>query len=144
MPNNRNTHRNAITVDTVSEYWALALDQREIGCGSESKPILLELQGEAYDRAGLAKANRNGVGCCLGEQLKQRVTNEGCSGGFGEERDDGRGTEWRGPRYCAKEFCFSDAWYHGPDVDDLSKQEAMEIGLNRVDLHDRREDEIQS
>jgi len=42
-----------------------------------------------------------------------------------------------------KSFVSGDAWYHGPDVDDLSKQEAMEIGLNRVDLHDRLEDEIQ-
>ena len=41
-----------------------------------------------------------------------------------------------------KSFVSGDAWYHGPDVDDLSKQEAMEIGLNRVDLHDRLEDGI--
>jgi len=42
-----------------------------------------------------------------------------------------------------KSFVSGDAWYHGPDVDDLTKQEAMEIGPNRVDLHDRLEDEIQ-
>lgn len=99
----------------------------QIGCGSASKPILLELQREPI----IAEAWLNQTGTVLAVVWKSSSSNE--SGAktvqAALEKDGLTTAELEGAARDAelKSFLSGNAWYRGAEVDNLTKQESWII-----------------
>ena len=104
----------------------------EIGCGSRSKPALLELQR----RPGIAEAWLNGTGTVLaviGKEGSNRVARVKTVQSI-FEKSGAVVTELNGKEreIELKSFIARNDWYHGSDVDSLSKREADIIAATLV------------
>jgi hypothetical protein len=122
-------NKTAIAADRISLFTVPLRCEAapEIGCGPISKPILLQLEREP----AIAQAWLNGTGTVLavvwvgnrGQETRTKVVQAVFekNGLTATELDgEARDTE-------LKRFVSSDVWYHGTDVDNLSKQEARTI-----------------
>ena len=96
----------------------------------------MELQGEAYDRAGLAKLKRTGTVLAVvwannsSSESRTKVVQAVL------ERNGMTAAELNGEArdIVLKSFVSGAAWYHDPDVDDLSKQKAITIAARLVHM----------
>jgi hypothetical protein len=104
----------------------------EIGCGSLSKPILLELQREPI----IAEAWLNGTGTVMAVVWVVNSSHEARAKAIRTvlEKNGLTVTELDGEARDneLKSFVSRDAWYHGTDVDKLTKQEARIIATRLV------------
>src|SRR5260370_9944190 len=121
----------AVTADRVSVFKAplVCPAAPQIGCGSASKPILLDLEKQP----GVLEAWLNRAGTMIAVVWKPESDAETRSKvGMGLKED--RATELEGdPRDKAvKDFLSGKGWYHGADVDRLSEEEADIIAARLV------------
>jgi hypothetical protein len=102
---------------------------RQIGCGSASKPILLDLEKQT----GVAEAWLNRAGTIIAVVWKPDATAEARSHVAGELKED-RATEIEGASRdeAVKDFLSGKGWYHAADVDRLSEEEADIIAARLV------------
>jgi hypothetical protein len=104
----------------------------QIGCGSMSKPILLELERDPS--IGGAWLNRTGTVLAVvwSEAEKNESTLEAAKSIF--EKNGVPVNELAGNAYTEqlKSFTTGTDWYRGPEVDALSKIEARTIALRMV------------
>jgi hypothetical protein len=127
-------NKNAIATDRISLFEVPLRCEAapEIGCGTRSKPILLQLEQEpAIEEAWL-----NGAGTVLavvwaensrsesGTKIVQTVLERN---GITSLELDGEARDKE-----AKSFISGDTWYHGAEVDNLSKQEARIIAARLI------------
>jgi len=101
----------------------------QIGCGSASKPILLDLEKQT----GVAEAWLNRAGTIIAVVWKPDATAEARSHIAGELKED-RATEIEGASRdeAVKDFLSGKSWYHAADVDRLSEEEADIIAARLV------------
>jgi hypothetical protein len=104
----------------------------EIGCGTRSKPILLQLEREP----GIAEAWLNGTGTVLAVVWAGNSSQESRTKAVQAVLEKNRmtATELDGEARDTelKSFVSGGAWYRGADVDNLSKQEARTIAVRLV------------
>jgi hypothetical protein len=104
----------------------------EIGCGSRSKPILLELQRQP----DIAEAWLNGTGTVLAVVWMNASNSQARAKAVEAilERNGAVGTELNGQNRETemKNFAMRNNWYRGAEVDDLSKREAAIISARLV------------
>jgi hypothetical protein len=102
---------------------------RQIGCGSASKPILLDLE----QQPGVLEAWLNRAGTIIAVVWKPDATAEARSHVAGELKED-RATEIEGASRdeAVKDFLSGKSWYHAKDVDRLSEEEADVIAARLV------------
>jgi hypothetical protein len=102
---------------------------RQIGCGSASKPILLDLE----QQPGVLEAWLNRAGTIIAVVWKPDATAEARSHVAGELKED-RATEIEGASRdeAVKDFLSGKNWYHAKDVDRLSEEEADVIAARLV------------
>src|SRR6266699_2744724 len=101
----------------------------QIGCGSASKPILLDLERQA----GVLEAWLNRAGTIIAVVWKpesEAETRSQVAAGLKEDR----ATEMQGKsrEEAVKDFLSGKGWYRGPDVDRLSEEEAGIIAARLV------------
>jgi hypothetical protein len=101
----------------------------QIGCGSASKPILLDLEKQP----GVAEAWLNRAGTIIAVVWKPDSNAEARTKVATGLKDD-RAVELQGkPRdEAVKDFLSGKGWYHGADVDRLSEEEADIIAARLV------------
>jgi hypothetical protein len=101
----------------------------QIGCGSASKPILLDLENQS----GVAEAWLNRAGTIIAVVWKPDVNAEARSHVAAELKED-RATEMEGTSRdeAVKDFLSGKSWYHAADVDRLSEEEAAIIAARLV------------
>ncbi len=127
-------NKNGITADRISLFTVplRCPAAPDIGCGTQSKPILLELQREPT----IAETWLNGTGTVLAVVWTSNSSHESRTkaaqavlekNGMTAAELDGEAREIE-----LKSFVSGDAWYHGTDVDNLSKQEAEIIAARLV------------
>ncbi len=121
----------AVTADRVSVFKAplVCPAAPQIGCGSASKPILLDLEKQP----GVLEAWLNRAGTMIAVVWKPESDAETRSKVAMGLKED-RATELEGdPRDKAvKDFLSGKGWYHGADVDRLSEEEADIIAARLV------------
>ena len=104
----------------------------EIGCGSRSKPILLELEHEPIIR----EAWLNGAGTVLAVVGTEGSSRESRTKAVQSvlEKNGATATELDGEarETEVKNFVSGNDWYRGAEVDNLSKQEARTIAARLV------------
>jgi hypothetical protein len=102
---------------------------RQIGCGSASKPILLDLE----QQPGVLEAWLNRAGTIIAVVWKPDATAEARSHVAGELKED-RATEIEGTSRdeALNDFLSGKGWYRGADVDRLSEEEADVIAARLV------------
>jgi hypothetical protein len=101
----------------------------QIGCGSASKPILLDLEKQT----GVAEAWLNRAGTIIAVVWKPDANAEARSH-VAEELKEDRATEMQGTSRdeAVKDFLSGKGWYHAADVDRLSEEEADIIAARLV------------
>jgi len=101
----------------------------QIGCGSASKPILLDLEKQT----GVAEAWLNRAGTIIAVVWKPDANAEARSHVAAELKED-RATEMQGTSRdeAVKDFLSGKGWYHAADVDRLSEEEADIIAARLV------------
>jgi predicted DNA binding protein len=121
----------AVPADRISVFKAplVCPAARQIGCGSASKPILLDLE----QQTGVAEAWLNRAGTIIAVVWKPDATAEARSHVAGELKED-RATEIEGASRdeAVKDFLSGKSWYRGADVDRLSEEEADVIAARLV------------
>ena len=126
--------KTAITPDRISLFTVPLQCEAapEIGCGTRSKPILLQLEREPI----IAEAWLNGTGTVLAVVWAGNSSHESRTKAVQAvvEKNGMTVTELVGEARDIelKSFALGDAWYHGADVDNLSKQEARTIATRLV------------
>ena len=113
----------AVTANRVSVFKAplVCPAAPQIGCGSASKPILLDLERQA----GVLEAWLNRAGTIIAVVWKpesEAETRSQVAAGLKEDR----ATELQGDSRdkAVQDFLSGKGWYHGADVDRLSEEEA--------------------
>src|SRR5438876_12251551 len=113
----------AVTADRISVFKAplVCPAAPQIGCGSASKPILLDLEKQP----GVLEAWLNRAGTIIAVVWKPDANAEARSHVAAELKED-RATELQGMSRdeAVKDFLSAKGWYHGADVDRLSEEEA--------------------
>src|SRR6266536_6442481 len=121
----------AATPDRVSVFKAplVCPAAPQIGCGSASKPILLDLERQA----GVLEAWLNRAGTIIAVVWKPESDAETRSKVATGLKED-RATELRGDSRdkAVQDFLSGKGWYHGVDVDRLSEEEADIIAARLV------------
>src|SRR6266404_8335591 len=121
----------ALTADRVSVFKAplVCPAAPQIGCGSASKPILLDLENQH----GVLEAWLNRAGTIIAVVWKPESDAETRSKVATGLKED-RVTELQGDsRYKAvQDFLSGKGWYHGADVDRLSEEEADIIAARLI------------
>ena len=121
----------AVTADRVSVFKAplVCPAAPQIGCGSASKPILLDLERQP----GVFEAWLNRAGTIIAVVWKPESDAETRSKVATGLKED-RATELQGDSrdQAVKDFLSSNGWYHGADVDRLSEEEADIIAARLV------------
>src|SRR5712691_8498708 len=121
----------AVTADRVSVFKAplVCPAAPQIGCGSASKPILLDLEKQP----GVLDAWLNRVGTRIAVVWKPESDAETRRKVVAELKED-RATELEGKSRdeSVKDFLSGKGWYHGADVDRLSEEEADIIAARLV------------
>src|SRR6266404_7757356 len=124
-------HAALVTADRVSVFKAplVCPAAPQIGCGSASKPILLDLENQH----GVLEAWLNRAGTIIAVVWKPESDAETRSKVATGLKED-RVTELQGDsRYKAvQDFLSGKGWYHGADVDRLSEEEADIIAARLV------------
>src|SRR6266404_6829770 len=120
-----------VTADRVSVFKAplVCPAAPQIGCGSASKPILLDLEKQH----GVLEAWLNRAGTIIAVVWKPESDAETRSKVATGLKED-RVTELQGDsRYKAvQDFLLGKGWYHGADVDRLSEEEADIIAARLI------------
>lgn len=120
-----------VTADRISVFKApfVCPAAPQIGCGSASKPILLDLERQP----GVLQAWLNRAGTIIAVVWKPESNVENQSKVAAELRED-RATEIEGTarEEAVKDFLSGKGWYHGADVDRLSEEEASIIAARLV------------
>src|SRR5438128_11039836 len=121
----------AVTADRVSVFKAplVCPAAPQIGCGSASKPILLDLERQP----GVLEAWLNRAGTIISVVWKpdsDAETRSKVATGLKEDR----ATELQGDSRdkAVQDFLSAKGWYHGADVDRLSEEEADIIAARLV------------
>src|SRR6266705_4033898 len=113
----------AVTADRISVFKAplVCPAAPQIGCGSASKPILLDLEKQS----GVLEAWLNRAGTIIAVVWKPDAEAD-TRGHVAAELKEDRATEMEGTARdeVVKDFLSGKGWYHGPDVDRLSEEEA--------------------
>src|SRR5438876_8859656 len=101
----------------------------QIGCGSASKPILLDLEKQP----GVLEAWLNRAGTIIAVVWKPESDAE-TRGKVATELKEDRATELQGDSRdkSVQDFLSGKGWYHGADVDRLSEEEADIIAARLV------------
>src|SRR6266404_3395298 len=124
-------HAALVTADRVSVFKAplVCPAAPQIGCGSASKPILLDLENQH----GVLEAWLNRAGTIIAVVWKPESDAETRSKVATGLKED-RVTELQGDsRYKAvQDFLSGKGWYHGADVDRLSEEEADIIAARLI------------
>jgi hypothetical protein len=124
-------HATTLTADRVSVFKAplVCPAAPQIGCGSASKPILLDLEKQP----GVLEAWLNRAGTRIAVVWKPESDPEARRKVVAELKED-RATELEGKSRdeSVKDFLFGKGWYHGADVDRLSEEEADIIAARLV------------
>ena len=124
-------HAALVTADRVSVFKAplVCPAAPQIGCGSASKPILLDLEKQH----GVLEAWLNRAGTIIAVVWKPESDAETRSKVATGLKED-RVTELQGDsRYKAvQDFLSGKGWYHGADVDRLSEEEADIIAARLI------------
>src|SRR5437879_1502067 len=121
----------AVTADRVSVFKAplVCPAAPQIGCGSASKPILLDLERQP----GVLEAWLNRAGTIIAVVWKAESDAETRSKVATGLKED-RATELQGDSRdkAVQDFLSGKGWYHGADVDRLSEEEADIIAARLV------------
>ena len=121
----------AVTADRVSVFKAplVCPAAPQIGCGSASKPILLDLERQP----GVLEAWLNRAGTIIAVVWKPESGAETRSKVATGLKED-RATELQGDSRdkAVQDFLSGKGWYHGADVDRLSEEEADIIAARLV------------
>jgi len=121
----------AVTADRVSVFKAplVCPAAPQIGCGSASKPILLDLEKQP----GVFEAWLNRAGTIIAVVWKPESDAETRSKVATGLKED-RATELQGDSRdkAVQDFLSGNGWYHGADVDRLSEEEADIIAARLV------------
>ena len=121
----------AATADRISVFKAplVCPAARQIGCGSASKPILLDLE----QQPGVLEAWLNRAGTRIAVVWKPESDASTRSKVVAELKDD-RAIELDGKSRdeAVKDFVSGKGWYRGADVDRLSEEEADVIAARLV------------
>src|SRR6266478_9646746 len=121
----------AVTTDRVSVFKAplVCPAAPQIGCGSASKPILLDLERQP----GVLEAWLNRAGTIIAVVWKPESDAETRSQVATGLKED-RATELQGDSRdkTVQDFLSGKGWYHGADVDRLSEEEADIIAARLV------------
>jgi hypothetical protein len=121
----------ALTADRVSVFKAplVCPAAPQIGCGSASKPILLDLEKQP----GVLEAWLNRAGTMIAIVWKADSKDEDRSHVAAELKED-RATALEGDSrdQAVKDFLSGKGWYHAADVDRLSEEEADIIAARLV------------
>src|SRR5437660_8975968 len=121
----------AVTADRVSVFKAplVCPAARQIGCGSASKPILLDLE----EQPGVLEAWLNRAGTRIAVVWKPESDASTRSKVVAELKED-RAIELDGKSRdeAVKDFLSGQGWYRGADVDRLSEEEADIIAARLV------------
>src|SRR5881296_1106257 len=121
----------AVTADRVSVFKAplVCPAAPQIGCGSASKPILLDLEKQP----GVLQAWLNRAGTRIAVVWKPESDAETRRKVVAELKED-HATELEGKSRdeSVKDFLSGKSWYHGADVDRLSEEEADIIAARLV------------
>jgi hypothetical protein len=121
----------AVTADRVSVFKAplVCPAAPQIGCGSASKPILLDLERQP----GVLEAWLNRAGTIIAVVWKPESDTETRSKVATGLKED-RATELQGDSRdkTVQDFLSGKGWYHGADVDRLSEEEADIIAARLV------------
>src|SRR5712692_7699322 len=124
-------NRSAATPDQISVFKAplVCPAAPQIGCGSASKPILLDLERQP----GVAEAWLNRAGTIIAVVWKADANAEARSHVAAELKED-RATEMQRTARdeAVKDFLSGKGWYHAADVDRLSEEEADIIAARLV------------
>ena len=120
-----------LTADRISVFKAplVCPAAPQIGCGSASKPILLDLEKEP----GVLEAWLNRAGTIIAVVWKAESDAETRSKVATGLKED-RATELQGDSRdkAVQDFLLGKGWYHGVDVDHLSEEEADIIAARLV------------
>src|SRR5438128_639074 len=121
----------AVTADRISVFKAplVCPAALQIGCGSASKPILLDLEKQP----GVLEAWLNRAGTIIAIVWKSETnaeTRRNLAAGLKEDR----AIELQGDsrEKAVQDFLSGKGWYHGADVDRLSEEEADIIAARLV------------
>jgi hypothetical protein len=121
----------ALTADRISVFKAplVCPAARQIGCGSASKPILLDLERQP----GVLEAWLNRAGTTISVVWKPESNAEARRNVAAELKED-HATEMHGKSRddAVKDFLSGKGWYRGADVDRLSEEEADIIAARLV------------
>ena len=121
----------AVTAEQVSVFKAplVCPAAPQIGCGSASKPILLDLERQP----GVLEAWLNRAGTIIAVVWKPESDAETRSQVAAGLKED-RATELQGDSRdkAVQDFLSGKGWYHGADVDRLSEEEADIIAARLV------------
>src|SRR5947208_16756045 len=121
----------AVTADRISVFKAplVCPAAPQIGCGSASKPILLDLEKQP----GVLQAWLNRAGTIIAVVWKPESDAETRSKVATGLKED-RATELQGDSRdkAVQNFLSGKGWYHGADVDRLSEEEADIIAARLV------------
>jgi copper chaperone CopZ len=132
MNKNTNDSKPALTPPSTVSFFKVSLQclaAPQIGCGSVSKPILLQLEKEE----GVLEAWLNRAGTTIAVVWKAGTDAEMQSSVTAELKED-YATEIQGPSHdeALKDFLSGKGWYRGADVDRLSEEEAGIIAARFV------------
>src|SRR5258708_6372610 len=120
-----------LTADRISVFKAplVCPAAPQIGCGSASKPILLDLEKQA----GVLEAWLNRAGTIIAVVWKSDANAETRSNVAADLKED-HAIEMDGKSRddAVKDFLSGKGWYHGADVDRLSEEEAGIIAARWV------------
>src|SRR5260370_4050322 len=121
----------ALTADRISVFKAplVCPAARQIGCGSASKPILLDLERQP----GVLEAWLNRAGTIISVVWKPESNAEARRNVAAELKED-HAMEMQGKSRndAVKDFLSGKGWYRGADVDRLSEEEADIIAARLV------------
>src|SRR6266853_2214478 len=121
----------AVTADRVSVFQAplVCPAAPQIGCGSASKPILLDLEKQP----GVLEAWLNRAGTIITVVWKSDANPEARRNVAAGLKED-HATELQGDsrEKAVQDFLSGKGWYHGADVDRLSEEEADIIAARLV------------
>src|SRR5437660_8443143 len=121
----------ALTADRVSVFKAplVCPAAPQIGCGSASKPILLDLERQP----GVLEAWLNRAGTIISVVWKPDSNAETRRNVTAELKEDHAAElEGKSRDDAVKDFLSGKGWYHGADVDRLSEEEADIIAARLV------------
>ena len=134
MVKNKNTNDNkpGLAPLSTASFFKVSLQclaAPQIGCGSVSKPILLQLEKEE----GVLEAWLNRAGTAIAVVWKAEANAETRRSVTAELEED-HATEIQGPSRdeALKDFLSGKGWYRGADVDRLSEEEAGIIAARFV------------